>query len=125
MLSAKEEDISMIEALWSVEFHSNGSPGSFTYGAGVVVFETGRIFGGDGRYFYVGNYEIVNGVARATLTSTHYSGPRESIIGPDEKTAFELNGKIARDKFVVSGTVAGKPGVTVNATLTRRAELPS
>lgn len=36
----------MIEALWSVEFvAANGN-----YGGGVVIFESGRIFGGDSSF---------------------------------------------------------------------------
>lgn len=42
----------MIEALWSVEFMSNLQGA----GAGVAVFETGRVLGGDAGYTYVGKY---------------------------------------------------------------------
>lgn len=114
----------MIEALWSVEFYSLDACGSISNGAGVVVFETGRIFGGDSRFFYIGNYEIKDGVATATLTSTHYAGPIESVIGPNEVTTFQLAGKVEHKKFVISGHIAGNPAVRVKATLTRRAELP-
>uniref|UniRef100_E6QC99 Uncharacterized protein n=1 Tax=mine drainage metagenome TaxID=410659 RepID=E6QC99_9ZZZZ len=114
----------MIEALWSVVFNRVGNHGPLNHGAGVVVFETERIFGGDSRYFYTGNYSISNGVATAMLTSTHYAGLRESIIGPDEITTFQLTGKIEQQRIAVSGHVVGQPNVMVMATLTRRAELP-
>jgi hypothetical protein len=42
-----------IEALWSLEFVSTED----SYGAGVVIFETNKIFGGDSLYYYLGNYE--------------------------------------------------------------------
>lgn len=48
----------MIEALWSAEFTSNVG----NFGAGVAVLETDRILGGDSQYYYVGNYQIVNGI---------------------------------------------------------------
>ena len=114
----------MLEALWSVEFHAIGGHGPLNHGAGVVVFETDRIFGGDGRYFYTGNYTTSNGIVTAMLTSTHYAGPMESIIGSDKITTFQLAGKIEQQRITVSGHVVGKPNVMVNATLTRRAELP-
>jgi len=45
-----------IEALWAVNFSTQlGFSGS-----GVAVFETGRIFGGDSLYYYIGDY-VLNG----------------------------------------------------------------
>jgi hypothetical protein len=43
-----------IDGLWTAEFGS--SLGSF--GGGVAIFQNGKISGGDGTYFYVGNYKI-------------------------------------------------------------------
>jgi hypothetical protein len=45
-----------IEAVWAVNFITPVGAG----GAGVVVFETGRIFGGDSYYYYIGGY-LING----------------------------------------------------------------
>ena len=53
----------MIEALYGVEFWSNQS----SMGYGVAVLETGRIFGGDTSFTYLGSYEIQNGVLSATV----------------------------------------------------------
>lgn len=45
-----------IEALWTVTFGSNLGMS----GAGVVVFETGRLFGGDPDYIYLGKYDVTH-----------------------------------------------------------------
>ena len=41
-----------LEALWALTFGTEQR-----LGAGVVVFETGRIFGGDGNFYYLGHYD--------------------------------------------------------------------
>ena len=42
-----------VEGLWTASMFA---PGQF--GAGVVVFETGRVFGGDSSMYYTGSYQI-------------------------------------------------------------------
>jgi hypothetical protein len=39
-----------IEALWTMQFHNTSGPAS---SAGVVVFESGKIFGVDSCYYYI------------------------------------------------------------------------
>jgi hypothetical protein len=41
-----------LEALWAITFGTGQDEG-----AGVIVFETGRLFGGDTSFYYVGRYE--------------------------------------------------------------------
>lgn len=74
----------MIEGLWTIKFASNLQYQS----AGVIVFETGKIFGGDNQYYYIGDYEIANGFlkAKAKITS-HVTNPL-SIFG--NENSFEL-----------------------------------
>lgn len=57
----------MLEALWSVEFQSSFG----LQGNGVVVFETGRVFGGDSTMIYVGNFVL--SMAQSTPTSMSIS----------------------------------------------------
>ena len=44
-----------IGALWTVEFEN---PSNHYEGAGIAVFETGRILGGDSFFYYVGTFSI-------------------------------------------------------------------
>ena len=43
-----------VEALWSVSFQSNFG----MRGDGIVVFESGRVLGGDSVMIYTGHYRI-------------------------------------------------------------------
>ena len=110
----------MIEALWSVQFIADNNH----YGAGVVVFENCRIFGGDSTYYYVGSYSIKDGVISAEVSANHYSGQRNNIVGPVEKVTWVVSGHIAHDTFDVIGN-AKETQNKVHVRLTRRAELPN
>lgn len=110
----------MVEALWSVEFVSNVQG----QGAGVVVLETGRIFGGDSNYFYLGSYEVADGVIRAEVTARHYAGPPSSVLGNSEVVTVAAAGRIGHDFFAVDGHLVGDPSRRISIRLTRRAELP-
>ena len=60
-----------LEALWSVVFLT---PNSQRINAGVVVFESERIFGGDSWFYYTGTYKGEKGKLVARVKSTHYFG---------------------------------------------------
>lgn len=109
----------MIEALWSVEFIADNRD----YGAGIIVFESGRAFGGDSSYYYTGNYSVVNGVFSAEITTTHYAGDKNNIVGPVDRVTWDISGAVERDCFMVSGQAQGFSRKIV-ARLTRRGELP-
>jgi hypothetical protein len=110
----------MIEALWSAVFVSNVQ----IVGAGIVVLETGRAFGGDAQYFYVGDYSVEQGIVAATLKVTHYAGNAHSIFGDAKEFHLDLSGRPERDVFELQGHVVGKPRLQIKIRLTRRAELP-
>lgn len=110
----------MLEALWSVEFVSNTQ----SWGAGVVVFETGKIFGGDSTYFYVGSYDVVADTIHATVTVSHYAGEPNSIFGQLKKLSIVATGKPEQNVFTIQGNVVENSSLKIAARLTRRAELP-
>jgi hypothetical protein len=83
-----------IEALWAVNFSS--SPiGAF--GFGVAVFETGRIFGGDSFYYYLGDYAVDGTTVRGNVDVIHYSGPPSNIFGPIERLSLRYEGQMRND----------------------------
>lgn len=110
----------MIEALWSVEFASNIN----IFGTGVVVFETGRIFGGDAQYYYTGKYEIKNGLLVGNLNVTHYGGEPWSVFGNNSNFSLNLSGQPNDPTFEVTGTLVEDPSKNILIRLTKRAELP-
>jgi len=110
----------MLEALWSVEFVSNLN----IFGSGVVIFETGRIFGGDAQYYYTGRYEVKNGNLEGELEVVNYSGEPWSVFGTLEKFSLVLSGQPNQDTFDIKGALKGDPSKEILIRLTKRAELP-
>lgn len=89
-----------IHGLWTAEF---GVPAQAAYGAGVLIFLNGGIYGGDSSYYYVGTYEIEGENITAKLTVKHYFGPRNNVLGPGiGEVELDLKGKFIPDKFTVS-----------------------
>lgn len=110
----------MLEALWSVRFITNVE----SFGSGVAVLETGRILGGDAQCFYVGSYDVENGIANATVTVTPYAGPSMTVFGQAKKLSLKLTGKPEHSAFELQGFVVENPALNVRIHFTRRAELP-
>jgi len=110
-----------VEALWSVEFKSNLQ----LFGSGVVIFETGRVFGGDSTFYYVGDYEVRNNEIEGLISITNYSGNNHSVIGSGNNFNIRLKGPIKSPKMELAGHRVDAPDVKVIVSLIRRAELPN
>lgn len=110
----------MVEALWSLEFISNQQ----IYGAGVIVLETDRVFGGDAQYFYVGRYKIESGIIEAEVDVQHYAGRPFSIFGPSQRHRVILKGKLVVPVMELQGCLANDPAQTFTVRCTKRADLP-
>ena len=70
----------MIEGLWIVKFLTPNDP-SMDLNGGVVVVESGKIFGGDSGYFYIGSMEPSgSSVWSSELTITRHDPSIESVF---------------------------------------------
>jgi hypothetical protein len=111
----------MLEGLWTIEFVSNVE----TYGAGVVVFESGRILGGDSSYNYLGTFRVKNEIVEADVEGTHHSGQAHSIFGFRPKFKLKLSGKPQVPLMELKAHFVDNPLMgELSARLTWRAELP-
>lgn len=110
----------MLEALWSVEFQSNQG----YIGGGVAVLETGRVFGGDSNYFYVGSYSPDREWLSVDITVTHFAGDSTSVFGTAKTLKLVLKGKPAREGFDLLGHIQDDRTQEIAIHLIRRAELP-
>jgi hypothetical protein len=111
----------MLEALWTVEFEVAGG----WENGGVLVFETGRIFGGDSQYYYLGTFFASEGSVTAELRVTHYHGPPQTAWG-DAARDFQVTAQgrwQGDDTIVGTMTRAGHPR-PLNFRLRKRSELP-
>jgi hypothetical protein len=110
----------MIEALWSVAFSSQQG----AFGSGVVVFETGRIFGGDSLYYYLGDYTVTNSTVRGSVNVIHYSGPPMNIFGPVSRMTLQFEGTISGDSMQATGIDPTNSSRRVGMAFNRLANLP-
>jgi hypothetical protein len=117
-----------IEALWAVDFA--GAHGvRLAKSGGVMVLETGRMFGGDTWMWYTGKYERkADGTYAVSIqTGVHHTDGGISIFG-GQLQAQKLIGEVqvSADLRSMTGrlTVEGSPQKILTATLTRVAELP-
>jgi hypothetical protein len=116
-----------IEALWTVVFGSN-TGGT---GGGVVIFETGRIFGGDPDYIYLGKYDVSPDGKRlaADVEVTNYSNRRSSIFGPMSQFQLRIEADVPKNDgsgtlMQAKGYIVSNPDLQIGLLLTRRAPLP-
>ena len=111
----------MLEALWSVEFQSSYG----MHGNGVVVFETGRVFGGDSSMIYVGSYKVENGTIHSDINVKKYANVpgMVSVVGFEDFN-LKVTGKVNGDKLALSGYVVEDASRKITINAIRRAELP-
>ncbi len=111
----------MLEALWSVVFVSSlgGS------GAGVVVFKTNRIFGGDSQYYYTGRYDVDNqDNITGEMEVTHYAGQPTTVFGAAKQIHLSVSGKVQEPVMDLRGHLVSDPKQTIQFLCTKRADLP-
>ena len=117
-----------IEALWSVRFVGVNGASVSEQSGGVLVLETGRLFGGDTWAFYTGNYSVENGqVSFRVDVGVHYTDGGESILG-GPLVPYSLEGTATVDaahkRMSATLVVIGQPQMRIAAILDRVAELP-
>ncbi|MGA6972802.1 MAG: GrlR family regulatory protein [Candidatus Binatus sp.] len=113
-----------VEALWTVNFATGAGRGN-----GIVVFETGRIFGGDAHYFWVGDYNVQNGRLAANLNVSNYSGMTNSVFGQAKSLRLKLEAALPPttgpgQTMEARGHLDGSPNQVIVLILTYRAPLP-
>jgi hypothetical protein len=118
--ASRKSAVMDVEGLYVVHF---GVPGF--YGSGVVVLETERLFGGDGMYYYVGDYKVDGGrIAGKAMIALHTPILNWATIFGDSATRFDvvLDGVIGKGTIIGHMTRAGFPAVPI--TLEYREKLP-
>lgn len=110
----------MTEAMYGIEFSSNEG----NSGYGVVVLETGRIFGGDSSFLYIGHYHVDDGMLIAEVKCTNDRKILDSIFPGLDAFTVQVSGAPSGEEFVLKGHVVGDHARKIEIKLTRRAELP-
>lgn len=112
----------MIEGLWTVNF-LGGSP-EFDHGAGVVIFETQRIFGGDSSFYWTGSYRIEGEVVEGRLQVERHSPGLPGVFESLDSYGLIISGKLDGQRMRLIGRVVGHQDKEMVMSLKRRADLP-
>lgn len=78
----------IVQGLWAMEI---GGPQGIIPG-GVIVCENGRVFGGDSRYYYAGQYNLEQGRFQARINVTHYQDLPGDLFGANKDLPFIISG---------------------------------
>jgi T3SS negative regulator,GrlR len=107
-----------MDGLWTAEFGS--SAGSF--GGGVAVFQSGKILGGDGTYFYIGSYTIEGQHFQATLKSSAFiEGARSVFNTTGQDLTLQLDGSLTGEgQALARGSANEVPTLKFAVRLTKR-----
>jgi hypothetical protein len=110
-----------LEALWSVQFHANGG----IAGSGIVVFENGRLYGGDSMMIYTGTYKVSNGQIEGDLEVEKYANApgMVSVVGLN-KFKLKVSGPLTDGTLTLSAYVVEDPSRKMTIKAVRRKLLP-
>ena len=109
----------MIDGLYAARFGSNLG----NIGTGVVIFDGGRLHGGDASYFYKGKFRLDDSRIIATVDVVHYAGQPNSVFGPAREFRLTLNGVINPQGFSLAGQVADHPTLMINIDVRKISDL--
>ncbi len=109
-----------LEGFWTGKFVL----GSVEVGV-VVVLESGKIYGGDGNFYYTGWYEENGeGKLEATAVITHFHGPNTTIFGrPAKQYSVSIKGQLANEVIDAKFSLIDNPSVFLPMKLLRRKSL--
>jgi hypothetical protein len=125
-----------MEGFWTVQF--SGVQG---FGSGILVLIGGQLFGGDTSFLYTGTYTYNRDASQGSLGGPgvplpqvrsglqarvhvkRYAPGLPNVMGQEEFD-LELSGTVQGNAATVVGTVPGTQ-LRLNATLTKRGELPA
>lgn len=108
-----------MDGFWTAEFGSSAG----VFGGGVAVFQNGKIMGGDGGYFYLGEYTLSGSSFNATIEVQPFIKNYQSVFKTmDQKLTLDLAGSLqGTDEAIAQGQPRGMPQLNFGVKLTKRA----
>lgn len=97
-----------VEALWAVEFVTDNG----NYSAGVVVFETGRVLGGDSVFFYTGDFTLKDNTIQANIKVRHHGKLPPMSVWKQNDPEFDvrISGTFSESAISATATRDDEPG---------------
>jgi hypothetical protein len=111
--------VQTVEGLWTAEFGSSAG----IFGGGVAIFRDGKIWGGDGGYFYIGEYELKGNNFRATIKICPFIEGYESAFKTvGQNLTLDLSGSFTDSRRgIAQGHPRELPDLNLGVKLTKRA----
>jgi hypothetical protein len=110
-----------LEALWAVTFET-----VHNVGTGIIVFETGRIFGGDASFYYLGSFtyhprdQSMSGEVEVVRHALH----APFIFVGYDRGRVRLSGHVSEPTMILSGHLAQDPRQTIAVHCRHLVDLP-
>ena len=92
-------------------------------GAGSVVFDTGRVYGGDAQYLYSGKCKVEGDVLHADIEVTHFAGQPYTVFGPAKQIHLKLAGQITQPVMDLYGYPLEDPSQRILVRCRKQEEL--
>jgi hypothetical protein len=111
--------MSEVDALWTIQFEVAGEWRS----GGVVIFDGGRLFGGDSHYYYFGRYDEHGPQLKGEARIIHHSGPSATGFGDSPDFMVVIAGRLSGD--IIAGQIhkPGNEGAALKLRCVRRQNL--
>ena len=92
------------------------------FGGGVVVFHDGKIMGGDGTYYYLGEYILRGNALQATLVISPFIAGAASVFRTvGHNVTLKLDGSLVDERRVTAQGFSNEmPNVKFGVKLTKR-----
>lgn len=116
-----------VEGMWLLRSNEVGAEDQLV-APSVITLETGRLFGGDSAFYYIGDYQVDNGqiVGKADVTTHTVTEDLENVFGVsgpvNHTVSFE--GVVTEDLLEGSMQSSAMPGVTLVWRMRKLANLP-
>ena len=110
----------MLEGLWTFRFRRGEDRG-----AGVIVFETGRLFGGDSSFYFLGTYTVENGFLSGEVEVTRHAELSQFIFPRFDSGTIKLSGPMTEPHMTLTGHLAPDTRQHIAVICTRRTDLPN
>jgi hypothetical protein len=95
-----------LDGLWIVQF-----TGKEILGSGVVVFSSGKVFGGETGFYYIGTYEADGNVVKARVKICNFDPAVASGFGIQGDYEMDVSAMLKDNQMTGTAMIANQPHI--------------